>query len=184
MQATRSRRRLVWEGALTMSALAFEHLNLDWNAEPNAPQPVVMVSGADVRVAFYLNPWAYLADEGERGRLIFKDCTRWRLGETNDEGWYRGQCRYSKIAPGWGEFYELTGSDDQQPWPTDWQELAASASRQRHFLFYFRDETFECFAATWSFESTAESAPPRVGALGRILERICSIGRIRWRKSV
>ena len=65
---------------------------------------------------------------------------------------YDGQCRYSKAAPAWGEVYELLGEDDQRLKPADWHELAPSTSEHRHFLFYLRDETFECFATEWMFE--------------------------------
>jgi hypothetical protein len=33
--------------------------------------------------------------------LTFTGARQWRLGPTNDEGWYRGQCRYVGIAPKW-----------------------------------------------------------------------------------
>jgi len=135
-----------------MSNPIFKKLNDGWNAEPNAPEPDVGVRDNSVRLKFFLNPWAYVADEDEKGCLTFRECSMWRLGETNDEGWYAGQCRYSKAAPTWGEFYELLGEDDQQLKPSDWHELAPLTLRQRHFLFYFRDETFECFAMDWMFE--------------------------------
>lgn len=135
-----------------MSNPAFKHLNGDWNAEPNAPSEEATVSGSTVRLTFFLNPWAYKAEEDEKGRLTFAQCSMWRLGKTNDEGWYSGQCRYSKSAPVWGEFYELIGEDDQGLAPTDWHELAPIDSKKRHFLFYLRDSTFECFAAEWRFE--------------------------------
>lgn len=73
----------------------------------------------------------------------------WRLGPANDEGWDMGQCRYSKIAPRWGEFYELLGDDDLQPQPSDWIMLPGVGNR--HFLFYLRDHTFECMAGEWKF---------------------------------
>ena len=76
----------------------------------------------------------------------------WRLGATNDEGWYAGQCRYGKAAPAWGEFYELLGKDDQRLTPNDWHELAPMPPETRHFLFYLRDNTFECLAADWRFK--------------------------------
>ncbi len=135
-----------------MSNLIFKRLNDGWNAEPNAPYPQVEVSGFWIRLTFFLNPWAYEAKEGEKGCLAFRHCSKWRLGATNDEGWYLGQCRYSKAAPAWGEFYELLGEDDQQLSPADWHELGPLTSKQRHFLFYLRDETFECFATEWMFE--------------------------------
>ena len=135
-----------------MSNLTFKQLNNGWNAEPNAPSPQVEVDGALVRLKFRLNPWAYEAEEGETGSLAFRHCSMWRLGATNDEGWYRGQCRYSKAAPAWGEFYELSGEDDLRLKPTDWHELGPLTPEQLHFLFYLRDETFECFAREWVFE--------------------------------
>lgn len=133
----------------------FKLLNEDWNAEPNAPYEEVAVSGRTVRLTFYLNPSAYQAGKKERGCLTFEQCSLWRLGATNDEGWYVGQCRYSKVAPAWGEFYELLGEDDQRFQPTDWQEIVRLANQQRHFLFYLRDNTFECFATEWRFERNA-----------------------------
>jgi hypothetical protein len=135
-----------------MSIPSFKHLNGDWNAEPNAPEAEVAVNGTTVRLTFFLNPWAYQAVEEERGSLAFSQCSLWRLGSTNDEGWDAGQCRYSKSAPRWGEFYELFGEDDQRFTPTDWHELMPISPEQRHFLFYLRDNTFECFAAEWRFE--------------------------------
>ena len=135
-----------------MSSLLFKRLNNGWNAEPNAPAPKVEVNGSQVRLKFFLNPFAYPAEEGEMGCLAFSECSMWRLGSTNDEGWYAGQCRYSKIAPAWGEFYELLGHDSQRTNPTDWHVPKPPGSGDRHFLFYLRDETFECFAKEWSFE--------------------------------
>ncbi len=92
------------------------------------------------------------------GILRFSGCRRWRLGETNDTGWSRGQCRYSKLAPDWGEFYELVGHDPLRDLPDDWHEMAALDGTERHFLFYLRDETFECLAVDWSFAPHEKNA--------------------------
>lgn len=135
-----------------MSNPTFKRLNDGWNAEPNAPDEEVAVSRSKVQLTFFLNSRAYEAQEEERGCLTFELCSMWRLGSTNDEGWYAGQCRYSKAAPAWGEFYELLGDDDQRLKPVDWQELVPLTPEKRHFLFYLRDSTFECFAAEWRFE--------------------------------
>lgn len=133
-----------------MASLSFQRLNNDWNAEPNAPDPRVRVSDSEVRLSFLLNPFAYEADEDEVGYLTFEDCFLWRLGSTNDEGWYSGQCRYSRSAPEWGYFYELLGDDELRMAPNDWHSQAGSGNR--HFMFYLRDATFECIAAEWRFE--------------------------------
>jgi hypothetical protein len=141
-----------------MTNLTFERLNVGWNAEPNAPDEDVTVSGTKVRLTFFLNPWAYEAEEDEKGCLTFEQCSMWRLGATNDEGWHAGQCRYSKSAPAWGEFYELLGTDDQRLKPIDWHELAPMTPEKRHFLFYLRDNTFECLAADWRFKRRTSAA--------------------------
>ncbi len=76
------------------------------------------------------------------------------LVPTNDEGWWKKQCRFSLSAPDWGEFYEVE-RDLRSEWlPADsWQLLGPSAvAHSRHFLFYFRDQTFECDAASWNFK--------------------------------
>ncbi len=135
-----------------MPSPTFLHLNENWNADPNAPNQKVTISGSTVRLTFFLNSWAYEAEEGEKGCITLERCSLWRLGMTNDEGWYAGQCRYSKVAPDWGEFYELLGEDEHRLQPVDWQKLSPLKPEHRHFLFYLRDDTFECFAAEWRFE--------------------------------
>jgi hypothetical protein len=65
----------------------FRKLNEGWNADPNAPEPSVFVSGRDLLVSFSLNPLQFrLFSFGDAGILRFADCCRYRLGSTNDEG--------------------------------------------------------------------------------------------------
>ncbi|MBP2158855.1 hypothetical protein [Asticcacaulis sp. BE141] len=135
-----------------MKIPSFLKLNRDWNADPNAPEPGVAVTSGTLRLSFYLNDMAYRAEERQRGQLTFLDCQVWRLGATNDEGWYYGQCRYSRLAPAWGEFYEVMDGDPLCG-PTDWRQIGGAG--RRHFLFYFKDGTFECLAADWSFSRIA-----------------------------
>jgi hypothetical protein len=93
-------------GALCTVATTFTKLNDGWNAEPNAPDAAVVVEGADVLLYFDLNPFQFPQfEEGQRAHLRFVDSWRYRLGSTNDEGWFRGQCRFSGLAPAWAEFY-------------------------------------------------------------------------------
>ncbi len=130
----------------------FLQLSLAWNAEPNAPDPRVHIEGTDILLTFDLNAFIHKPFvDGERGTLRFTNCSRYRLGGANDEGWYRGQCRYSGIVPRWGEFYELVGDDPLRDQPSDWHAAGGSGARH-HFLFYFRDETFECFVDNWLIE--------------------------------
>ncbi len=59
-----------------------------------------------------------------------------------------GQCRFSGIAPSWGEFYEVIGETNDSVEPTPWIEMEGNG--ERHFLFYLRDEALEVKAQTWS----------------------------------
>ena len=128
----------------------FAKLSNDWNAEPGAPMPEVCVHGPDLTLTFFLNPWRFSQfKENDRGEITFRDCWRYRLSYPNDEGWYRHQCRFSRRAPDWGEFYEVSGNL-LDGLPEDWIVLREPQSASRHFLFYFKDDTFECDAADWS----------------------------------
>jgi hypothetical protein len=123
---------------------SFTQLNHGWNAEPNAPEPRVEQRGNDLLLHFLVNSFAFPRfKEHDRGILRFVGCTRYRLGPTNDEGWYRGQCRYGKFAPRWGEFYEISGDDAPRDQPDDWRIVGTRTDPARHFLFYLRDQTFE-----------------------------------------
>lgn len=130
----------------------FSKLNTDWNAEPNAPNPQVQVWEHDVVLSFLMNPFRYKQfKKGDVGQLRFRNCWRYRLGSVNDEGWYHGQCRFSKLAPAWGEFYEVRGDLLLEKCADDWIEVGFNSDAQKHFLFYFRDEEFECDAESWNF---------------------------------
>lgn len=142
---------------------AFKQLNHGWNAEPNAPAPVLELDGPDLLLRFFLNPFQFKQfEEEDVGVVRFHDCSRYRLGPTNDEGWYRGQCRYSASAPAWGEFYEVMGEDLRLDEPTDWVTAIGAPYPARHFLFYLRDNTFECIASDWSFGPEPSNALRRV----------------------
>ncbi len=130
-------------------ATSFVQLNADWNAEPNAPDPRITVEGSIVTLSFLVNPFQFDFEEETRAQLSFEGCWRYRLGPTNDEGWWRGQCRFSKLAPEWGEFYEVTG-DLLADRISKWALIGPSRDGSKHFLFYLRDQTFECDASSWT----------------------------------
>jgi hypothetical protein len=135
-------------------------LNHGWNAEPNAPEECAQVQGDDVLLRFYVNPFRFREfAEDEVGALRFVNCSRFRLGPTNDEGWYLGQCRFSGLAPAWGKFYAILGDRDSTEGPNDWVMVPHSVAQSgTHFLFYFRDRTFECVAKSCVVEPTEQNA--------------------------
>ena len=146
-----------------VSSISFQQLNHGWNANPNAPYPIVGRSGADLLLQFSLNAFQFPQfNEGDLGILRFHNCARYRLGPTNDEGWHMGQCRYRDSAPAWGEFYELSGDDLRLNEPKDWIEFDSRMNASRHFLFYLKDETFECLASGWTLEPKPTNALCRV----------------------
>ena len=131
----------------------FTQLNHGWNADPNVPRESIQVVGHDLALEFFANPYQFKEfKRGQKLRIRFSNATQFRLGRPNDEGWYMGQCRFSKLAPSWGEFYEVSGDlrldvvrDERTP-------VQAPTGRTKHFLFYLRESTFECDAESWSLE--------------------------------
>lgn len=133
-------------------SIEFVKLNEGWSAEPNSPDEKVYVEGADLILEFAVNAWSYEGfKEDERARLIFRSCSRYRLGPTNDEGWYMGQCRFGQLAPAWGEFYLVRGKLDGVVEASDWETVKAGIGGN-HYLFYLRDSTFECEAESYEFQ--------------------------------
>lgn len=132
-------------------ATQFKQLNYGWNAEPNAPKVDVHIDGDSVTLSFLANPYQFPGfEEGQVIRLRFIDVWRYAISEVNDEGWYSGQCRFSTFAPSWGQFYEVSGDLKLDEFEADWKLVSESAGKLlRHYLFYFRDETFECDAVAW-----------------------------------
>lgn len=143
--------------------ISFKQINQRWNAEPNAPEPKIEIAGNDILLTFYVNSFQFKEfEEMEVGILRFVDCERYRLGSTNDEGWSHGQCRFSKLAPKWGEFYLVAGDESLLNAPNDWKVLKPSSGIGKHFLFYFRDDTFECVAKQCVVEKTINNALQRI----------------------
>ena len=129
-------------------------LNKNWNAEPNAPALKLTATQEDVTLTFDLNPFLFdYIDEGDQGQLVFENVHAYRLDPTNDEGYMRGQFRYSDKELPWGEFYELPESNWSNDIPADRIELMKldSLEAPTHFIFFFRDHTFECIADDYTF---------------------------------
>lgn len=147
---------------------AFSQLNQDWNAEPNAPDPSIQIRKEDLVLKFLVNPFQFPDFErGETGILRFVQCERYRLGPPDDVGWHLGRCRFSKLAPKWGEFYTIEGDSMVLEAVEDWRPLRPPTGRGQHFLFYFRDNTFECIAERCIIEPVEENSLWRRGkALG------------------
>ena len=126
----------------------FEQLNKEWNAEPNAPEVSISVSGNNVEVTFFLNAFQFANfNEQDTAKLVFHDCLQYRYGSLNDEGFYIfNQSRFKKLGIKWGEFYLVHNSDWEDVFPDCVHVSDQQHDGLKHYLFYFRDGTFECIA--------------------------------------
>ncbi|MSR15443.1 MAG: hypothetical protein EXR86_12970 [Gammaproteobacteria bacterium] len=151
------------------ASLTFLQLTDGWNADLNAPNPTTQVDGRDLLLKFDLDAMQFPDFElNEFAILRFENCERYRLGATNDEGWYRGKCRFSSLAPAWGEFYLIRGADPLLALPADWQAVGTPSGQGQHFLFYFRENTFECVADQVVIEPNADNGLVRTGKKLRV----------------
>jgi hypothetical protein len=129
-------------------------LNKNWNAQPNVPQPYVTNTDEGIDLSFFLNPLLFQhIDEDDKGTLKFLDVYAYRLGATGEEGYNRGEFRYKNAQLPWGEFYELLGSNWKNDFPDDKQIIneKANKSKLRHFIFFLKEETFECLAIDYQY---------------------------------
>jgi hypothetical protein len=182
MQWFKCGRSFCYESGFTMldtmiTKLDFHHLNLGWNADPNCPETEVIVVGTTVVVTFRAKAFPLRAD----GFLVFNNCSSWMLSSINDHAYFLGQCRYGvkapaeRKAPEWGEFYEIVGDDPLAHAGDDWQYLSQPALTDNHYMFYMRDDTFECFADSWSYyqeERLDQIKEKSIKVLGSIFDRL------------
>ena len=83
-----------------------------------------------------------------------------RFGTVNDEGWDLGQSRFRGIDHEWGEFYQVDGDLRLDSVPGEWRTREPDTGDRLHFLFYFRDEDFECDARGWHLNVIRKSKRP------------------------
>lgn len=135
------------------SQIIFEQLNRGWTAEPNAPELELITKENDVIIEFFLDSFVFNDfSEGDRARITFHKCLQYRIGPPNDEGFFiYGQSRYKKYGVKWGEFYLVHNSDWKDSFP-DSIVVGENSENLKHYLFYFKDETFECIANSYDIK--------------------------------
>lgn len=121
----------------------------DWNADPVSPEIELKVDGIDLIMDIYLNHFQFdKYQEGDKVKIRFKNCAEYSLNTCNDEGFYYGQYRIKPTELEWGEFYEIkNGLDRKLPNPI--KRIQNDNSDRKHFIFFFKDETFECLASDY-----------------------------------
>ncbi len=123
-------------------------LTKDWNADPNAPEVKLSVDNTAVTLDFYVNAFQFDSfQEGDKARVTFLNCHKYSFNTMNEEGYYKGKYRYNNFRLPWGEFYRLD-TNWQIDFPNEKTVLieASDVAKQNHFIFFFKDNTFECVA--------------------------------------
>ncbi|MBL7869463.1 MAG: hypothetical protein JNM71_15715 [Flavobacterium lindanitolerans] len=138
-----------------MNTPIFKKLNNDFDADPNAPDPKISLLGNHVVLSFSLNSFLWdNVSEGETGTLTFLNCLQYRLGKPDSDSYHR--YRYYQSDVEYFDFYLVENSTWIKDFPIDKKIHNSSIlnefrSKLKHFVFFFRDNTFECVATGYSF---------------------------------
>jgi hypothetical protein len=133
-------------------AIDYFKITTDWNADPVSPEIELNVIGNDLTMVIFVNHLVFDDfEEGDKAKIVFKDCSIYSLNQCNDEGYYYGQYRTNPNNLPWGEFYEIkSGLDRKFPKPVT--RIKEDFEGKRHFIFFFKDETFECLSSDFKLE--------------------------------
>jgi hypothetical protein len=127
-------------------------ITTEWNADPVSPEIELNVDGTDLIMDIFLNHYVFdNFKKGDKAKIRFKNCAKYSLNTCNDEGYYYGQYRTNPNELPWGEFYEIkSGLDRNMPNPI--VHITKDSSGKKHFIFFFKDETFECLALEYELK--------------------------------
>ncbi len=124
----------------------------DWNADPVSPEIELQIGEDNLTMEIFLNHLIFEDfEEGDKAKITFENCSVYSLNDCNDEGYYYGQYRTNPSELPWGEFYEIKSGLDRK-FPNPITELKRGLENQRHFIFFFKDKTFECLASSYKLE--------------------------------
>ena len=132
-------------------------LNLDFDAEPNAPSPEISINDSTLILKFLLNPflWDDVEDD-EQAELRFNDVLKYRFGGPGSDN-FSDFRYYDKGIDNYG-FYQLKNSNWTKDFPLDEKVISkepnSSNDNFKHYVFFFRDNTFECIAEGFKFVRT------------------------------
>lgn len=134
--------------------MEYIQLNKNWNANPYAPETIILENGDDLQLEFYLNSFIFEEfNENDKGLLSFKNCSKYNFSSCNDEGYFREQYRFTHKDLPYGEFYELKGSHDFEGTTLSKDK---SSNLKTHYIFILKENILECYAESFSFSILKE----------------------------
>ncbi|WP_124981482.1 hypothetical protein [Nonlabens xiamenensis] len=124
----------------------------DWNADPVSPDVQLEIDEDNLTIEIFVNHLLFdHFEEGDKAKITFQNCSMYSLNHCNDEGYYTGQYRTNPKELPWGEFYEIkSGLNRNFPEPVT--IVNKELEGKRHYIFFFKDETFECLANDFKLE--------------------------------
>ena len=129
-----------------------QKLNIDWEADSVSSMPLCWEENTNVYLDFFLSKENKLVYKNEeRVRIVFRNCEKYSFNYCNDEGFYRGQYRIKPNELEWGEFHELLNYNDRN-FPKETIIENNINLERKHFIFFFKDETFEVIAESFNIE--------------------------------
>ncbi|MCZ4408228.1 hypothetical protein O3Q51_05380 [Cryomorphaceae bacterium 1068] len=134
--------------------MKYTKLNRNWNADPGAPDLKVSPIDGGIQLSFVLDPKGFEhIDEGEMGKVLLDRVYAYTLDPTDQNVYVDGNFRFQNDQLPWGEFYELPNIN-WKDFPEDKKVLDDQIDKKelRHFIFFFRDQIFECLAMDCSFK--------------------------------
>ena len=134
----------------------FDPLPLKIEDEANISTPYAIFSEADALLRYWAN-----TPKSQAYEIRFFNCPTFRIGDPNDEGFYSdgissvNSSVYNCINfPDleFGGFFEIhglnlnTGEENRKGFASNQYSPKQNLGSLRHFIFFMRDATFECFA--------------------------------------
>lgn len=140
------------ENSKSENKIDYFKITSDWNADPVSPGMDLEIIGNDLVMEIFVNYLVYdNYKEGDKAKITFENCSEYSLNTCNDEGYYYGQYRTNPNELPWGEFYEISNGLNRD-FPEPVVRLQGGNENKKHFMFFFKDETFECLASDFSIE--------------------------------
>ena len=142
--------------------ITFEKIELPFSPEPNTASPTVeIINGKNILLSFMIE-----GGNDSFGKILFKDCVMYRVGDPNDEGFYsfetnpriRNNSIYSKKNfPDlkFDCFYEVIGyqiSENLLGEKTIILDQDYKEKMGTHYIFFMKDGSFECIASDFEIQ--------------------------------